>query len=284
MGVIEPTEVQREAIPRAMAGSSLAIQCYTGSGKVRTCSLCKPSHIAAPNQLSQSPFCSQASEICGLACRHWPTCSQCSPSHCGRQKPSLSSSLPWGKLTPQACCTWRLCFIVCLLSIPSHKKADSGLRVLEGLVGVPLVQAEGLVGVPLVQVEGLVGSHLCMLGSLADLVSYTCWQVVLKGVRCDIASDFHAYDASIHCALAGTLQAVVVAPSRELAMQIVRVGQAILPTEARGCVQQAIGGANPKRQVCGSQLPRCAASRFLDARQSAFHCWRQEMVQHANFH
>ena len=239
MGVIEPTEVQREAIPRAMAGSSLAIQCYTGSGKVRTCSLCKPSHTAAPNQLSQSPFCSQASEICGLACRHWPTCSQCSPSHCRRQKPSLSSSLPWEKLPPQVCCMWRLCFIMCLLSIPSHKKADSGLRVLEGLVQV----------------------HLCMLRSLADLVSYTCWQVVLKGVRCNIASDFHAYDASIHCALAGTLQAVVVAPSRELAMQIVRVGQAILPNEARGCVQQAIGGANPKRQVCGSQLPPCVASR-----------------------
>lgn len=50
--------------------------------------------------------------------------------------------------------------------------------------------------------------------------------------------------------LAGTLQAVVVAPSRELAMQITRVGQSILPNEARGCVQQAIGGANPRRQVC----------------------------------
>ena len=42
LGVIEPTEVQREAIPKAMAGASLAIQCYTGSGKVCTCSLCKP--------------------------------------------------------------------------------------------------------------------------------------------------------------------------------------------------------------------------------------------------
>lgn len=39
-------------------------------------------------------------------------------------------------------------------------------------------------------------------------------------------------------------------PSRELAMQIMRVGQAVLPNEARGCVQQAIGGANPRRQVC----------------------------------
>ena len=45
------------------------------------------------------------------------------------------------------------------------------------------------------------------------------------------------------------LQALVIAPSRELAMQIVRVGQSLLPVEARGCIQQAIGGANPVRQV-----------------------------------
>lgn len=44
-------------------------------------------------------------------------------------------------------------------------------------------------------------------------------------------------------------QAVVVAPSRELAMQIVRVAQGLLPAGARGAVQQCIGGANPHRQV-----------------------------------
>ena len=50
------------------------------------------------------------------------------------------------------------------------------------------------------------------------------------------------------------LQALVIAPSRELAMQIVRVGQSLLPVEARGCIQQAIGGANPVRQVgCSMQ-------------------------------
>lgn len=48
---------------------------------------------------------------------------------------------------------------------------------------------------------------------------------------------------------AGSLQAIVVAPSRELAMQIVRVGQSLLPESAKGCVQQAIGGANMSRQV-----------------------------------
>jgi len=53
-------------------------------------------------------------------------------------------------------------------------------------------------------------------------------------------------------AQAGSLQAVVVAPSRELAMQIARVGQALLPPQARGCVQQAIGGANIHRQVSRS--------------------------------
>ncbi|KAK9863559.1 hypothetical protein WJX84_010176 [Apatococcus fuscideae] len=47
---------------------------------------------------------------------------------------------------------------------------------------------------------------------------------------------------------AGTLQAIVVAPSRELAMQIVRVAQSLLPEEAKATVQQAIGGANPARQ------------------------------------
>ena len=56
---------------------------------------------------------------------------------------------------------------------------------------------------------------------------------------------------------AGTLQAIVVAPSRELAMQIVRVAHSLLPPEARGCIQQCIGGANPHRQVrLGAPLAR----------------------------
>ncbi|KAL4444214.1 hypothetical protein ABPG75_011951 [Micractinium tetrahymenae] len=47
---------------------------------------------------------------------------------------------------------------------------------------------------------------------------------------------------------AGTVQVIVVAPSRELAMQIVRVAQSLLPESARRGVQQAIGGANIWRQ------------------------------------
>lgn len=47
-----------------------------------------------------------------------------------------------------------------------------------------------------------------------------------------------------------TVQAVVVSPSRELAMQTVRVAQRLLPQEAASAVvQQAIGGANPHRQA-----------------------------------
>ncbi|KAI7838569.1 hypothetical protein COHA_007641 [Chlorella ohadii] len=47
---------------------------------------------------------------------------------------------------------------------------------------------------------------------------------------------------------AGSVQVIVVAPSRELAMQIVRVAQSLLPESARRGVQQAIGGANIWRQ------------------------------------
>jgi len=47
---------------------------------------------------------------------------------------------------------------------------------------------------------------------------------------------------------AGSVQAIVVAPSRELAMQIVRVAQSILPESAKRAVQQCIGGANMLRQ------------------------------------
>ncbi|KAL4441461.1 hypothetical protein ABPG77_001965 [Micractinium sp. CCAP 211/92] len=47
---------------------------------------------------------------------------------------------------------------------------------------------------------------------------------------------------------AGSVQVVIVAPSRELAMQIVRVAQSLLPESARRGVQQAIGGANIWRQ------------------------------------
>jgi superfamily II DNA/RNA helicase len=44
-------------------------------------------------------------------------------------------------------------------------------------------------------------------------------------------------------------EAVIVAPSRELAMQIVHAAQKLLPQQAWPLVQQAIGGANMARQL-----------------------------------
>ncbi len=46
-----------------------------------------------------------------------------------------------------------------------------------------------------------------------------------------------------------SLQAIIVSPSRELAMQTTRVAQRLLPDAARTWVQQCIGGANPHRQL-----------------------------------
>ena len=46
-----------------------------------------------------------------------------------------------------------------------------------------------------------------------------------------------------------TVQVLVVAPSQELAMQILRVAQDLLPDkDQKPLAQHAIGGANPKRQ------------------------------------
>jgi len=45
------------------------------------------------------------------------------------------------------------------------------------------------------------------------------------------------------------IKVVVVAPNRELAMQIVRVAQGLLPEGWGGAVQQCIGGANMARQI-----------------------------------
>ena len=62
-------------------------------------------------------------------------------------------------------------------------------------------------------------------------------------------AEFEALQKEGQAYKAGALQALVVAPSRELAMQIVRVAQELLPPAAKHTVQQCIGGANPHRQV-----------------------------------
>eukprot|EP00879_Flechtneria_rotunda_P015174 GHRR01015861.1.p1 GENE.GHRR01015861.1~~GHRR01015861.1.p1 ORF type:complete len:662 (+),score=244.46 GHRR01015861.1:415-2400(+) len=46
-----------------------------------------------------------------------------------------------------------------------------------------------------------------------------------------------------------TVQVLVVVPSQELAMQICRVAKDLMPPEGKGAVQQAIGGANMRRQA-----------------------------------
>jgi superfamily II DNA/RNA helicase len=55
---------------------------------------------------------------------------------------------------------------------------------------------------------------------------------------------------------AGKVHCMIVVPSRELAMQIVRVAQAILPPQASRSVQQCIGGANIHRQREALKLNR----------------------------
>lgn len=47
----------------------------------------------------------------------------------------------------------------------------------------------------------------------------------------------------------GFFQGLIVAPSQELAMQIVHVAEMALPNDAKLAVQQLIGGANILRQV-----------------------------------
>jgi hypothetical protein len=79
----------------------------------------------------------------------------------------------------------------------------------------------------------------------------------------------------------GTLciQVVVVAPSQELAMQIVRVAQSMLPGPARTMVQQCIGGANPKYQLvggCWGCTGACAS--YLLARRPQ--CWPEVYAPH----
>ena len=72
--------------------------------------------------------------------------------------------------------------------------------------------------------------------------------VLSKAIQ-NAEAEFHALHKDGKGHQAGTLQALVVVPSRELAMQIVRVAQGLLPTNARATIQQCIGGANPHRQV-----------------------------------
>lgn len=59
----------------------------------------------------------------------------------------------------------------------------------------------------------------------------------------------------LRCDADQDMQALVVAPSQELAMQIVRAIEMVLPPDAKQAVQQLIGGANIHRQVKSSDDP-----------------------------
>lgn len=146
--VVEPTAVQQAAIPAVLSGRNVAMQCYTGSGKVHNLiQLCMFTH-------------------------HLPT-------HTWSDKP-----------TPQ--------------------------------------------DLLLVYVS---------MQTLAYLLP-----VLTKAIQ-SAEEEFHRLQQQGRAHEAGTLQALVIVPSRELAMQIVRVAQGLLPHEARATIQQCIGGANPNRQV-----------------------------------
>lgn len=194
MGVLQPTDVQREAIPKALTGTNVAIQCYTGSGKVCAYNL-------AP---TQEPGCHMClAEALLISFRH--------------------TSLE------QVLVTQTLAYLLPVLTL-ALQKAEA--------------EFEELAKVGKAHTAGNSAILLRSNSSWADASS----SAVTKGCCCGSLPKEEAM-RSQSFSVAGTLQAIVVAPSRELAMQIMRVGQAILPNEAKGCVQQAIGGANPRRQV-----------------------------------
>lgn len=147
--VVEPTAVQQAAIPAILSDRNVAMQCYTGSGKVRTLL-----------QFSLSV----------TICLHTP------------------------ELTGR-----------CLKNFADLSKVS--------------------------------------MQTLAYLLP-----VLTKAIQ-NAEEEFHRLQQQGKAHEAGTVQALVIVPSRELAMQIVRVAQGLLPHEARATIQQCIGGANPNRQV-----------------------------------
>ena len=66
-GVVEPTDVQREAIPPILTGTDVAVQCYTGSGKVRSLDIAHQVHsvfVAFSTHLEGVRVCAAASALC----------------------------------------------------------------------------------------------------------------------------------------------------------------------------------------------------------------------------
>lgn len=100
-----------------------------------------------------------------------------------------------------------------------------------------------------------------------------------------IVDMFDEGTGSIRADVGSGVRAIIVAPSQELAMQIVRQVERILGELGRQITQQAIGGANAKRQeeairrkrpliVVGTpgRLAELSRSGLTDARGEDFGC------------
>ena len=95
----------------------------------------------------------------------------------------------------------------------------------------------------------LEGRHTALRAPTGAGKTYAFLLPVLTAAVRAAEAEYEACAAVGRPSSAGSLQAVVVSPSRELAMQTVRAARALLPPDAANCVCQAIGGANPHRQV-----------------------------------
>ena len=95
----------------------------------------------------------------------------------------------------------------------------------------------------------LEGRHTALRAPTGAGKTYAFLLPVLTAAVRAAEAEYEACAAAGRPSSAGSLQAVIVSPSRELAMQTVRAARALLPPDAANCVCQAIGGANPHRQA-----------------------------------
>jgi superfamily II DNA/RNA helicase len=105
---------------------------------------------------------------------------------------------------------------------------------------IPAILGGGNVAVQCYTGSGKTLAYLLPILSLAVQRAETEWAGVTRKTASEV----------------GAVQAVVVAPSRELAMQIMRIAQSLLPETAKRAVAQAIGGASMERQREGLRMYR----------------------------
>ena len=176
IGVHEPSDIQRAAMPHIVEGRTLAIQSYTGSGKV-----CRT--------------------------RPWIAC----------------VALPLRHHPPPHCVVWMSCS-----SIASWTREGCSTRWYSSAILLAVKQRERCVGTAAARMQTLA----FLLPVLTLAVRRLEGRVYSKAARDNFGPE-----------------AILIAPSRELAMQTLRVAQRLLPKDAWPLVQQAIGGANMRRQI-----------------------------------